>query len=325
MTGSLWPYIFRRLALVVPLLAAVITVNFVLIQLAPGDPVDLLLGGQAASDEYIAELRADLGLDRPLAARYWSYLTSVASLDFGFSFTNRRPVFDLILERLPATVLLMGSSMALAGVLGVVLGVIASLRPYSWFDNIVSMIAIVGYSLPVFLLGQILLVFLAVELDLFPVQGSQSIRGASGFLGSIADTVWHLILPMVALAFRFLAVNTRITRASMLEVSQRDFVLSARAKGLPERTVVVRHVFRNALLPIVTVLGYNFSFILTGSVLVETVFGWPGIGLLLFESLRLRDMQVILGIFVMGATIALVVNLIVDLLYAAIDPRIRYA
>lgn len=320
----MWRYVLKRVAMAAPLVLVVVTINFVLIQAAPGDPVDVLVGEWPAPQEYRDQLRRDLGLDRSVPERYVAYLASVATGDFGFSFKNRQPVAELILQRMPATLLLMVTSMLLAAVLGVTLGVIASLRPYSTADNLISVVALVGYSMPVFWLGQILLVTFGVELGLLPIQGMTSVTRASSPLDQALDVARHLVLPVAALALRYLAVNTRVTRASMHEVYQRDFITTARAKGLPERTVVMRHTLRNALLPVVTILGFNFGYILTGSVLVETVFGWPGIGLLLFDSLAARDHQVILGIFVVGALTAIVANLITDVLYAALDPRIRY-
>jgi peptide/nickel transport system permease protein len=178
--------------------------------------------------------------------------------------------------------------------------------------------------MPVFWLGQILLVLFAVELRIFPVQGMTSTNSPPDLLGRLGDIGWHVVLPMLALSFRYLALNARITRASMLEVFHRDFIITARSKGLSSRTVIWKHAFRNALLPIVTVIGFNFGFVLTGSVLVETIFGWPGIGRLLYESLGTRDYPVMLGVFIVGAGTAIVANLLTDISYAFLDPRIRY-
>jgi peptide/nickel transport system permease protein len=323
-TNPIWRYILRRLGMALPLLVGIVTINFTIIQLAPGDPVSVLVGEFPAPPEYVAQLRHDLGLDRPAPERYVRYMASLAHGDLGFSFRNRRPVAEVIFSRLPNTLLLMTSGIILAGVVGVALGVLASLRPYSLLDNVSSVLALVGYSVPVFWLGQVLLVVFAVELGWFPVQGISSIDSPEG-LGHVWDVAWHLALPMAALALRYLAVNTRITRASMLDEFQRDFIVTARAKGISNRQVVLKHALRNALIPVVTVIGFDFGFILTGSVLVETIFAWPGIGRLLFESLTARDYPVILGIFLIGGATAVIANLLTDVAYAALDPRIRYA
>jgi peptide/nickel transport system permease protein len=309
----------------VPLVIGVVTLNFLIIQLAPGDPVSVLVGEFPAPPEYVAQLRRELGLDASPPERYLRYVASLARGDLGFSFRNRRPVADLIRERLPATLLLMSSAITLAAVVGISLGVLASLRPYSLVDNVSSLLALIGYSIPVFWLGQILLVLLAVQVRLFPVQGITSVVDPPEGFARVLDVGWHLVLPMVALSLRYLAINTRITRASMLEVFQRDFIITARSKGLSSRVVIWKHAFRNAMLPVVTVIGFNLGFLLTGSVLIETVFGWPGIGRLLFESLSSRDYPITLGVFVVGALTAIAANLLVDVLYAFLDPRIRYS
>jgi peptide/nickel transport system permease protein len=321
--GGLGIYVLKRALLTFPLMLAVVAINFAIIEIAPGDPLSILIGDWPASPEFISSLRAELKLDRPLPERFVSYGAAILHGDLGFSFKNRRPVLDLILERLPATILLMGSAMLLASVVGVGIGVLASLRPYSLLDNLMSTVAIIGFSMPVFWLGQILLVVFAVQLGMFPVQGITSLESQEGSIARALDVARHLVLPMIALAFRYLAVNARVTRASMLEVFQRDFIITARAKGLAERHVILGHALRNALLPVVTVIGFNFGFLLTGSVLVETIFGWPGIGVLLFDSLASRDNQVVLGIFIFGALMAVIANLLTDVAYGVLDPRVR--
>jgi peptide/nickel transport system permease protein len=317
-------YSLRRLAQIIPLLVGVITFTFVLIQLAPGDPVNVLLGEFPASPQFVADLKAELGLDKSVFRQYTAYVGSILEGDFGFSLRSRRPVLDLIVSRMPATLILMTTSMTIAAVVGVLLGVRSARKPYSLTDNVSSFISIAGFSMPVFFTGQILLIVLAVELDLFPVLGMRSIRNPSGGLSGLLDLGWHLTLPAMVLAFRYLAINTRITRASMLEVLERDFIITARSKGLSERRVVWRHGFRNALMPITTVMGFNFGYILTGSVLVESVFGWPGMGLLLFDSLSSRDHPVTLGIFIICAVTAMLANFLTDIGYAFLDPRIRF-
>jgi peptide/nickel transport system permease protein len=302
------------------LLLGIAVVVFFLTRLAPGDPIDVLLGDYPASPEYEEELRARYGLDSPLYVQFGVYVRNLATGDFGYSLPNRAPVFDLIMIRLPATILLMGSGLLLATLVGIPLGIIASLRPNSALDGVTSFVAVVGYSVPVFLVGQVFLVVFAAGLGWFPIQGMHAIRGGSG----VWDVLWHLFLPMVALSLRYTAINTRMTRASMIEELDKDYIVTARAKGLSGGAVVIRHGLRNALIPVVTVVGYNFGALLSGSVLVETVFGWPGIGRLLFDSLTTRDTPTIVAILVIGGAMALVANLATDISYAVLNPRIRY-
>jgi peptide/nickel transport system permease protein len=325
MQHSLWRFVLVRSLLVVPLLLGVVVINFVIIQVAPGDPIDVLTGEFPVTPEFEAQLRAELGLDKSPPEQLVSYVTNVLQGDLGFSFRNRVPVSEAIVTRIPATLLLMATAMILAALVGITLGVAAALRPYSWLDNAVSVLAILGYSIPGFWLGLILLVALSVHFAIFPVFGISSIAGPRDPLGSAGDIAWHLVLPALALALRYIAINTRITRAAMIDVLQQDYMITARAKGLARRAVIWKHGFRNALIPVVTVLGLEFGSVLTGSAVIETVFGWPGIGRLLVDSISTRDYPVILGIFMLGATTAVFVNLVTDILYAVFDPRIRYA
>lgn len=313
--------ILSRLLLALPLLLAVVVVTFVLIHLAPGDPLQVLLGEYPASPEFVADLRARYGLDRPLPEQLLNYLGNLAQGDLGYSLKNRTDVADLVLSRLPATALLMFSAMILAALIGVGLGTIAALRPYSLVDNLASAGAVIGYSAPVFWLGQILIIVLASEFGWFPIQGMQSLRPVAGRPVAL-DIAWHLVLPALALSFRYSSINARMTRSSMVETLEKDFIVTARAKGLSSSAIVLRHALHNALIPIVTVIGYNFGYVLTGSVIVETVFGWPGIGRLLFESLAARDMPVVIAVFLLGAVMAVIANLLTDIAYAVVDPRI---
>jgi peptide/nickel transport system permease protein len=324
MRNPTWRYIILRLLQAIPLVFGVVTINFIVIHLAPGDPINVLIGDYPAPQEYVQKLRGELGLDRPVYEQYSAYLSSIARGNLGFSFRNRQPVARLILERIPGTFLLSASAMVFAALVGVLLGVAASLRPHSLLDFLSTTIAVSGYSMPVFWLGQVLIMLLAVQLKVLPVQGMTSIREGFTGIAKYGDIAWHLVLPACVLSFSYLAINTRITRAAMLEALQNDFITTARAKGLPWRVVVWRHSFRNALLPIVTVIGLNFGYVLSGSVLVETVFAWPGIGRLLFLSLSGRDYPVILGIFIVASMTAILANLMTDILYSFLDPRIRY-
>jgi peptide/nickel transport system permease protein len=321
---TLAQFVLRRALQAVPLLLAVAVVNFILIHLAPGNPIDILVGDFPAPPEYAARLRRDFGLDLPLWQQLLLYIGRVFQGNLGFSFANRQPVLEVILDRLPATLLLSGTALLLAAVLGVGLGVLSSRRPYSWLDNFTSVVSLVGFSMPVFWLGQLLIMGFALELKWLPAQGMVSLRSDPGGWGRVLSIATHLLLPALALSVRFLALNSRISRASMLEVLRQEYIVAARAKGLPEGKVVYFHALRNSLIPIVTVIGFNFGFLLAGSALVETVFAWPGIGRLLYDSIFNRDYPVIMGIFLVVCSGIVVVNLLTDIAYAYLDPRVRF-
>ena len=323
MDFSLLRYIFRRMFELIPLLIGVILVIFFLIQLAPGDPIQALIGDFPASQEYIEKVRRDFGLDKPFSEQVFSYISNIARGNLGFSFANRRPVMELIAERLWNTLILTLTAMIYAAIVGVVLGVLASRWPRSWLDNLVTGASLFGFSIPVFWLGQIFIIIFAVNLGWLPAQGMHSIRETFEGLAKIKDVGLHLILPAFALSMRYLGLNARITRGSMLEVMGKDYIVTAKAKGVPEFRLLMRHGLYNALIPVVTVIGYNFGFALSGSALVETVFGWPGMGRLLYYSLTTRDTPVILGIFLAVAVMAIIANLLTDIIYGILDPRIR--
>ena len=317
-------YALRRLLQAVPLVLVIIGINFILIHAAPGDPVDVLLGPTDASPEIIAQLRVEFGLDQPIWVQLWNYYAKVLALDFGASFRYREPVSGLIASRLPATLLLMGTALALSTLVATILGVLAAMRPYSTLDNATSFIALAGYSMPVFWLGQLLLIAFALKLDWFPAQGMVSLRAPTEGFGRILDIGYHLVLPTVTYGIYHLALLFRLTRVKMQDVLAQDFIVTARAKGMPESRVVLGHALRNALLPLVTVIGLNFGFMLAGSVLTETVFAWPGTGRLLYEAILARDYPLLMGLFTCLSTMVVVVNVITDILYALIDPRVVY-
>lgn len=326
MSGStpLWRYVLGRLVQAVPLLLGIIVINFLLIALAPGDPVTVLLGEYPAPAEYVARLREQFGLDRPLLVRLGRYVGSVLRGDLGFSFAYRLPVACLVLDRLGNTLILMGTAMTLAAVAGVVLGVAAARRPHSRLDTTATGLSLVGYSIPEFWLGQLLVLLFAVTLAWLPAQGIRTTRESYTGLAAALDLGRHLILPAAALSFRYIALIARITRASMLEVMSQDYILAARARGAEEGRVLWRHGLRNAAIPIATVIGYNYAFIIAGSALVETVFGWPGVGRLLFDAILQRDTPVLLGVLLIVSATVVVVNLATDVVYAYLDPRVRY-
>ncbi len=309
----------RRLLGAVPLLLGVVVVNFTLIQLAPGDPVSILVGDFPAPPEYLAQMRHDFGLDQPLPIRLLRYLQQLAEGNLGYSFANRQPVGALILDRLGATLTLTLTALALASLLGVVLGFLAARWRGGWVDRGVQIVSLVGYSVPEFWLGQLLILLFAVWLGWLPAQGARSLRGVPGLL----DQLRYLVLPASALSLRYLALISRIARAALIEVLGADYVLAARARGVRERRVLFVHALRNAAAPVLTVIGYNLGFVLAGSALIETVFGWPGIGRLLYTSISQRDTPVMLGILLLVSASVVVVNLLTDLLHRAIDPRVR--
>ena len=321
---ALGRFALERLLNAIPLIIGVMVINFVLISLAPGDPVTALIGEYPAPPDYIERVRAQYGLDQPVMVQLGRYMLNVLKGDLGFSFANRLPVLQLVLERLGRTLLLMLSTVIFATVIGVILGVIAARKPFSLADGTATGIALAGYSIPEFWLGQILILIFAVWLDALPASGFRSIRENYTGFRAVLDMVQHMLLPILALSFRYMAITTRITRASLLEVMNSDYILAARARGLSETRVLWEHGLRAAALPVLTVIGYNFSFIVAGSALVETVFGWPGIGRLMYDSIFTRDYPVLLGILLLVSLTVILVNLLTDVAYALFDPRVRY-
>lgn len=314
-----------RKSLQIPLvLFGVVVAMFLLIHLAPGDPVTALIGDAPASPEYIEELRRYLGLDRPLHEQFVRYIGNLVRGDLGRSYYYTQSVSELILERVPATLLLMVTSLAIATVFGVALGVVAAARANSLLDAGANLVAIIGYSLPVFWLAELALLAFALYLGWFPAQGMSSLRVTHEGLGAVLDRAHHLVLPALVLATRYIAINFRLTRSGVLEVLTQDYVMTARSKGLAPRVILFRHALRNALLPVITITGLNVGFALSGAVLTEVVFGWPGLGRLTLDAIGHRDYPLLMGIFVFITTAVVVVNFLTDIVYAAADPRIRF-
>jgi peptide/nickel transport system permease protein len=315
-------YLLRRLAQVLPTVAGLLVLNFCIIHLAPGDPV-IALGGEHGDAAYYAFLRTRFGLDRPLPEQLLTYVANVLRGDLGTSFVHGRSVAHVIAERIPATLLLVFTALALSSAIGVGLGVLAARHRRRPTDMAVNTAALLGYATPPFWLGQIALIVLAVGTGLFPVQGMTDARDQRVGLAYLLDVLHHLALPAFVLAVSELALTTRLVRAGLLEAFDSDYVRAARAKGLPEASVV-RHALRNVMLSVITVIGSRAGMFLSGAVLVEVVFAWPGLGRLLLSSLLSRDYPVLLGMF-LGISLAVVLaNLITDLAYAWLDPRIRY-
>lgn len=302
------------------MLLAVAALTFLLIHLAPGDPA-FLFAGEGGTSEYYALIRQKLGLDRPLPQQLMRYLWQVARGDLGQSLHQRQPVLGLILQRVPATLLLAGSAFVLSSIVGVLLGMWAASHAHGALDRALLAFTAVGSAIPVFWSGLLLVVFFSLWLGWFPSQGMTSPRGpVTGWV----DVLHHLVLPVVALGLQPLASLSRIMRVKVLEALNEPFVLTARAKGLPQARVIV-HAARNALLPVITVIGGSAGVLLTGAVLTETVFAWPGLGRLALDATLTRDYPVILGTVLVASVGTVVVNLLTDLVYAAVDPRITYA
>ncbi|OUN01679.1 MAG: peptide ABC transporter permease [Firmicutes bacterium ZCTH02-B6] len=302
-------YILRRLALVLPVLVGVSIVVFSMVRLIPGDPARVM-AGEAASEEVVEMIRQQLGLNEHPVVQYWIFLKNLFRGDLGRSTLSRLPVLDEITAALPGTLQLAVASMVIATALGVTTGLLSAVRPNSWVDALSMFIALVGVSMPVFWLGLMLMLLFSLHLGWFPTAGHGTWR--------------HLVLPSITLGLSSAAIIARMTRSSMLEVLRQDYVRTARAKGVPERGVVLRHAFRNALIPVVTVMGLQFGNLLGGAVLTETVFAWPGIGRLMVGAITARDYPVVQGAVLTVAVGFILINLLVDVLYAYIDPTIRY-
>jgi peptide/nickel transport system permease protein len=323
-SGSLGGYIVRRLGQTVPVVFGVVVVNFLLLQLAPGDLATVLAGeAGGAPKEYIDELRARFGHDQPIYVQLFNYLRNLVVLDLGYSFRQSAPVLDLLLQRLWPTLLLMVCTLILSLGAGIVMGLFAALWVRTWKDNAISVAAIIVYATPLFWVGLMLILVFSIRLDWFPTSGMEDVVAFHEGWARVVDIAHHLVLPTLTLSLFYLALYARLMRASMLEQRGLDYVVTARAKGQTERKITTRHVFRNALLPVVTMAGVQTGGLIGGSVVVESIFAWPGLGQLAYQSLFARDYNLLLGLFFMSAVLVVVVNLIVDVVYVFLDPRIR--
>ncbi len=316
--------LIRRFAQSVILILLLIVINFFLIHLAPGDPV-YYLAGQSGDEAYYAMIRAKFGLDQPLLTQLWVYFSSVLRGDLGYSLNYQQPVSSVIFSRIPATLLLILSSVLVAAVGGVILAVEAARRENSFYDRAVNTFVLLGHSLPSFSIGHLLLLVFALYLGLFPAQGMLSANQDLTGFGYLSDLFAHLALPCLTLAIVQIAQIMRLTRAQMLDVLNENFITTARAKGVKERRVVYGHALRNALLPVVTIIGSDLGMLLSGAVLTETVFGYPGLGRLTLEALAARDYPVLMGLFLLISIAVAIFNFITDTTYSLIDPRIRHS
>ncbi|HHZ08585.1 MAG TPA: ABC transporter permease [Rhizobiales bacterium] len=312
----------RRLLTSLPVFLIVIVGSFLLLEAAPGDAVDAYLVSVGGDAGLAAQLRHEWGLDRSAWARFLTFATALVHGDLGWSVAFARPIRDVILERLPNTLLLMGAATALSFGLGSLLGIVAGARPGSICDRVLSVASLAIYAVPGFWLGLVLIVVFSIELRWLPLGGIETIASSRSGLDRGLDIARHLVLPVAALGFIYLALYLRVMRAGMAEVWRMDFVLALRARGLPQSRIVIAHVARNALLPLVTLLGLQSASMLGGSVVIESVFAVPGIGRLAHEAVAARDVPLLLGIILSSAILVIVVNFLVDIVYAALDPRV---
>ena len=320
-------YILRRALYLVPTLIGITLVTFLIVNLAPGDPVALIgQGGPVSiSPEAYQAMKHQFGLDRPMHVRYFVWLKNLAWLDFGASFKDRRPVFEKIWERLPATITLNLAALILAFGLALPMGLLSAVKQHSWFDKLNGTILYVLYSLPNFWISLVLILLVGVHLKLLPFVGLKSDDHASlGPLARLGDLASHLVLPAVCLAYTSLAYFSRFVRGVTLEVVRQDYIRTARAKGLSPGTVLRRHIFRNALVPLVTLLAIVLPGVISGSIIIEKIFSWPGTGRLFIESALARDYPTVMGLSFLSALLVLVCTLLADIGYAIVDPRIRY-
>jgi peptide/nickel transport system permease protein len=317
-------HLARLIVNAVALLLAVLVLNFCLIHLAPGDPVQVIAGEMGgASADVIAELRAKYGLDHSLAEQLFTYLGKVAHGDFGYSYYFNEPVLGLIAQRLPATLYLTVCALTMAVIIGTLLGVTSARRPNGIFSHVVTVFALAGYAAPIFWTGLMLLLLFGSVWPILPVVGMTDVVHPKQGFAYFIDVMRHLVLPSLTLALVFIAQYSRLARVNMIDALSADYVRTARAKGLPEWVVIGKHALRNTLIPLVTVVGLQFGNLFAGAVLVETVFSWPGMGRLVFDSILRRDYPTLMAVLFFSAVMVMVANIVTDIVYRLIDPRIR--
>lgn len=313
-------YTARRLVQMIPLLFGISILLFAVIQAAPGGPEGALLeSGRFIDPAVIEAYRERLGVDQPVYIQYIRWLSAAVSGDLGTSFSTTRPVTEMILERLPATLELMGAAFVFAAIVAILLGIVSAVRQYSWFDHLGTGLSFVGIAMPVFWFALILQLVFGVMLGWLPIAGTETVGDSS-----LGDHLLHLILPTVVLSFNYIAGWSRYLRSSLLGVLRADYIRTARAKGLPERKVIGVHALRNALIPLLSIMALNLSSLFSGAVITESVFAWPGIGRMFVQAMFARDYPLLMGILMLGSLMVIVFNLVADLLYGFLDPRIRY-
>jgi len=311
-------YIARRLVLAIPVLVGITVIVFLIMSLIPGDPATAILGSYA-TPENVAKINRDLGLDKPLVERYFTWFFNMLQGDFGRSYSLNRPVIDEVLERFNATLILAGISFVLCSVLGILAGVVSAARQYGWADKAITFTVLIGISVPSFFLGMMMILFFAVNLRWLPVSGMYAIYGG----GDLWDMVKHLVMPALALSAVATGVIARLSRSAMLEVLRQDYIRTARAKGVPERRVIMSHALRAAMVSIIPVLGIQAGFVLSGSVYIEIVFQWPGAGRMLVDAILSRDLLLVQGGVVFISACYVLFNILVDVAQSLLDPRIK--
>lgn len=319
----MWRWIFRRILISIPVFVGITILTFTFVRLAPGDPVRMMVNPEYMAGDaegYIQRLRGELGLDQPLPVQYVRWAGNVLQGNLGFSYLDRRPVADIVRERVWPTTKLMGTALLVSLVLGVPIGILAALRQYSWIDYLSAVLSLTTISTPSFFLGLACIYVFSLRLDLLPTSGMFT----AGAPPSLTDDLRHLILPAGILGFNLAGPFARYARASLLEVLRQDYLQTARAKGLPPRLVTLRHALPNAFIPLITVIGVQIPILFAGAVVIEQIFSWPGMGQLALASITQRDYPVLMGFTMAVAVLVLLCNLIADVAYAVVDPRIRY-
>jgi peptide/nickel transport system permease protein len=314
----MFAYILKRVLAAVPLLIGVSVIAFAIMAALPGDPATAILGSYA-TPENVARLNSELGLNKPLPEQYLIWLGNILHGDFGRSYSLNRPVLDVVLERFSATLILAGAAMVLCSVFGLLAGIVSAVRQFGWADRAITLVVLIGISVPAFWLGLMMILLFAVHLQWLPASGMYEIYGGGGML----DLLRHLAMPAITLSVVATGVIARLTRAAMLDVLRQDYIRTARAKGLRERRVIYRHAFKAALVSVIPVLGVQAGFVIGGAVYVETVFQWPGIGDMLVKAITTRDPLLVQGGVLVVAVSYLLFNLIADVIQAALDPRLR--
>jgi peptide/nickel transport system permease protein len=322
-TAALLKFVLRRIIQAIPILFGIAVINFLFVNMAPGDLADVLAGeAGAASPEFMADLRQRYGLDQPFYVQFFIYMGKILTLDLGYSFRYSLPVTDLLVSHLWPTLLLMVTAIVFATVMGVVLGVLAARCVNRWPDFLISIGALIAYATPVFWLGLMLIVLFSIKLGWLPPSGMETIGAGYTGIARAMDIGQHLIMPATVLGMYLTAFQVRLMRASMLEIGDQDFVTTARSKGLTETAIAYRHVLRNAILPLVTMLGLQIGAMLGGSVLVETVFAWPGLGRLAYTAVFQRDINLLLGLLFVCSLMVVITNIVTEVAYRLVDPRI---
>ena len=316
MNSHLLRHYLRWIGSAVALVAVVVVLMFTLLELTPGDPIQSLVGNMPVSEDLRAELTAQFGLDRPVVERFFHYVGNVLTGDLGYSYANKLPVLPLVLTRLNNTLLLVIPSLLLSSILGVLLGAIAAATRSKKLDSLLSTTAVAGFSLPSFWLGLVLIIIFSVQLKWLPAQGMRSYT-------SKGLSIPHMILPVITLTVTEMAFKLRLMRATMIEVLGQDYIDTARSKGLSRAAILWRHAIPNSMLPMITVIGYSIGYTVAGTVLVEKVFGWPGLGMLLYESIQRSENMVVMAILLIVAVMVIVINLLTDVLLGFVDPRVR--